>query len=316
MAVGKNKRKPRKGAKKKIVDPFSHKDWYDIKAPAIFKNTDVGKTPVNQTLGKVLASDNLKGRVFRVSLADLNKDEDRAYRVIHLIGEDVQGNTLLTNFHSMSFTTDKVKSLIKKWQTLIEARAEVKTTDGYVVRMFAIGFTKRRPNQMKVTSYAKTSQAKTIRRKMVDVMTREAASCDLRQLFLKFIPETIGKMIENESQGVYPLKDVYVRKAKILRRPKFDAFKLAELHSASAHHEDQGTPLVAAEPAVVAVVPGTESGSTGDAPSTAKGGAKGGAKTGGAGGKTGGAGGAGGKTGGAGGKTGGAGGKTGGGKKQ
>jgi len=123
MAVGKNKRKPRKGAKKKIVDPFSRKDWYHIKAPAIFKNTQVGRTPVNQTQGKVLASDNLKDRVFRVSLADLNKDEDRSYRVIHLIGEEVQGNTLLTNFHSMSFTTERVKSLIKKWQTLIEARA-------------------------------------------------------------------------------------------------------------------------------------------------------------------------------------------------
>jgi small subunit ribosomal protein S3Ae len=255
MAVGKNKRKPRKGAKKKIIDPFARKDWYHIKAPAIFKNTEVGRTPVNQTQGKVLASDNLKGRVFRVSLADLNKDEDRAYRVIHLIGEEVQGNNLLTNFHSMSFTTERVKSLIKKWQTLIEARAEVKTTDGYVVRMFAIGFTKRRPLQQKVTSYAQTSQAKRIRKKMVDIMTREASSCDLRQLFLKFVPETIGKMIENETQGIYPLKDVYIRKAKILRRPKFDAFKLQELHSASSPTEDQGTPVVAATTPVAAATP-------------------------------------------------------------
>jgi len=288
MAVGKNKRKPRKGAKKKIVDPFSRKDWYHIKAPAIFKNTEVGRTPVNQTQGKVLASDNLKGRVFRVSLADLNKDEDRAYRVIHLIGEDVQGNQLLTNFHSMSFTTERVKSLIKKWQTLIEARAEVKTTDGYVVRMFAIGFTKRRPLQMKVTSYAQTSQAKRIRKKMVDIMTREASSCDLRQLFLKFVPETIGKMIENETQGIYPLKDVYIRKAKILRRPKFDAFKLQELHTATKATEEQGTPVVAAAPAVDATpVVGAETaadekGGKGKADSKGKGGkAAGGGKKGG-----------------------------------
>jgi len=79
---------------------------------------------------------------------------------------------------------------------------------------------------------------------MVDIMIREASTCDLRQLFQKFIPETIGKLMENECQGIYPLKDCYIRKAKILRRPKFDPFKLAELHSHSSNTEDQGTPVV------------------------------------------------------------------------
>lgn len=62
-----------------------------------------------------LASDGLKGRVFEVSLADLQNDEV-AFRKFRLIAEDVQGKNVLTNFHGMTMTTDKLRSLVKKWQ--------------------------------------------------------------------------------------------------------------------------------------------------------------------------------------------------------
>ena len=64
----------KKGVKKKIIDPFTRKDWYDIKAPSVFKVRDVGKTLVNRTAGTKLASDGLKGRVYEVSLADLQNE--------------------------------------------------------------------------------------------------------------------------------------------------------------------------------------------------------------------------------------------------
>lgn len=33
------------------VDPFTRKDWYDVKAPSMFTSRQVGKTLVNRTQG-------------------------------------------------------------------------------------------------------------------------------------------------------------------------------------------------------------------------------------------------------------------------
>lgn len=212
------------------MDPFSKKDWYDVKAPTMFTVRNVGKTLVTRTQGTKIASDGLKGRVFEVALADLNQDEDQAFRKIKLKVEDVQGRNCLTQYHGMDLTTDKLRSLVRKWQTLIEANVDVKTTDGYVLRLFAIGFTMKRPNQIRKTSYAQTSQVRQIRKKMVDIMTREATSCDLKELVMKFIPEVIGKEIEKSCAGIYPLQNCYIRKVKILKAPKFELTKLMEVH--------------------------------------------------------------------------------------
>lgn len=64
-------------------------------------------------------------------------------------------------------------------------------------------------------------------------MTREATTCDLKELVQKFVPEAIGREIEKASRSIYPLQNVYVRKAKILKAPKFDVSKLLELHGES-----------------------------------------------------------------------------------
>ena len=172
----------------------------------------------------------LKGRVFELCLADLNKDEDQAYRKMYLQCEEVQGHYCLTQFYGMNFTNDKLRSMVRKWQSLIEAQVDVKTLDGYVMRLFCIGFTKKRMNQLKKTCYANSSQVKLIRKKMRDIMTAQATSCELQELVNKFIPEVIGKEIEKACHGVYPLQNVHIRKVKMLKKPKFDLTKLLDIH--------------------------------------------------------------------------------------
>ncbi|ELW69898.1 40S ribosomal protein S3a [Tupaia chinensis] len=194
MVVGKNKhlmKGSKKGAKKKVVDPFSEKDWYDMKAPARFDIRNIGKTLVTRTQGTKIASDGLKGRVFEVSLADLQNDKV-AFRKFKLIAEHVQGKHCLTSFHGLDLTRDKMCSMVKKWQTMIEAHVDVRTTDGYLLCRFCVGFTKTRNNQIQKTSYAHHQQVRQIWKKMMEFMTREVQTNDLKEVVNKLIPDSTG----------------------------------------------------------------------------------------------------------------------------
>merc|ERR1712064_156225 len=157
----------------------------------------VGKTLVNRTQGTKIASEGLKGRVFECSLADLQgeKDAERSYRKFKLLIEEIQG---------------------KKWQTLIEGNVDVKTTDGYMLRLFCIGFTTKLDRSTKKTCYAQSAQVKNIRKKMVDIIQRGVSSTDLKDVVAKLIPDSIASDIAKACQGIYPLHDVHIRKVKVL----------------------------------------------------------------------------------------------------
>lgn len=59
-------------------------------------------------------------------------------------------------------------------------------------------------------------------------------SCRVRR---HSIPETIGQAIETACSTIYPLQDVFIRKVKMLKKPKFDLTKLLEMHSEAAAAE-------------------------------------------------------------------------------
>ena len=245
MAQGKNKKLGKKG-KKKAVDPFLRKEWYSVRAPAVFSVREVGKTMVTKSTGLKIASESLKGRVYEANLADLTANEDDGYRKIKLKCEEVEGYNVLTTFYGMDLVRHKMGSMIKKWQSLVEAYVDAKTTDGYTVRVFCIAFTKKKPNQVKKTCYAKTGHIKKIRAKMIHVMKSHVMKSDVKSLTKKLITETIGKEIEKGCVQIFPIQNCYIRKVKLLQAPKFDLGKLMEQHEG----EEVGAKVDRADPAV------------------------------------------------------------------
>lgn len=238
MATGKNKKykagSVKKGSKRKIQEPFSKKEWYKVKVPKNFKRRDVGQIVVNKTAGTRIASEQLKGRVVEVNLADLLENEKYGLYNYKFRCEDVNGKDCLMVFHGLKLTTDKLRSIVKKWCTLIETYVDVKTTDGNLIRIFCIGFTARRPHQIKKTSYAKTAQVKKIRRAMNAVITKEANTRELTA-FIDYVKEPkLSREIVKKCEKIFPLDNVYIRKVKILKAAKIDSLKLLEQHQAEA----------------------------------------------------------------------------------
>ena len=231
MAAGKNKKLGKKKGAKKRTDPFLRKEWYDLKAPAPFTKRTFGMTTVTKTTGTKIASEQIKGRVVETALSDLNdKSENLAWRKVKLCIEEVQGRSCLTNFHGLDMTRDKLCSYLKKWQSLIESHVEVKTQDGYILRLFFIAFTSRQNGQIRKCSYAQHAQIKLIRKKIQEVVAKEAQGSNLVDLVQKFTLDSFSDACKKACQFVYPLSHVILKKVKTLKKPKFDIARLNELY--------------------------------------------------------------------------------------
>ncbi|KAG5193706.1 hypothetical protein CapIbe_023519 [Capra ibex] len=62
---------------------------------------------------------------------------------------------------------------------------------------------------------------------MKEIVTQEVQTNDLKN---KLIPDSIGRDIEKSCQSIYLLHEVFVRKVKMLKKPKFELGKLMEQH--------------------------------------------------------------------------------------
>jgi small subunit ribosomal protein S3Ae len=65
---------------------------------------------------------------------------------------------------------------------------------------------------------------------MVEIITCDVTSSDLREVINKLLPDSIAQDTEKACQGIYPIHDVYIREVKVLKKPRFELSNLLELH--------------------------------------------------------------------------------------
>jgi small subunit ribosomal protein S3Ae len=243
-------------AKKQKLSSFSKKEWRHVFVPGYFKKRDIGFTISHKVARGKTPGDYLNNRVFEQSHQDLSDDHVHAYRIFSWKSVGVVSDDVLTIFYGMRLTADKIGSLLRKYRTLIDAQVDVKTPDGYILRLFSICFTKKINN--KDACYAQQSKRRLIRDKCIEVMRAVAEPQTVDKLCTALINDEIETKIVEGCQNIWQVENVVVSKVKVLKAPVVTDEGLAQLHKGrpigkpgevSRPAEDQATPQEEGTPA-------------------------------------------------------------------
>ncbi len=193
-------------ARKKVqrkLDGWKSKEWYNIEAPAYLNRAIVGST---------LAGDPalLVGRNVETTVGELTNDMTKNNTKVILRINNVVGEVATTDLMGHELTTDYVRSIVKRQTSRIDANIEVKTKDGFVIRVKPTCFTIKR---------ARSSQMMAIREMMVDIVKKRASETDFETFMQEAILGRLSAAIYRQAKFIYPLRRVEIRKTQVEAMP-------------------------------------------------------------------------------------------------
>jgi small subunit ribosomal protein S3Ae len=122
----------------------------------------------------------------------------------------IEGKTARTVFKGHEYSRDYLRSLVRRRTTKVDGLFNLTTKDGYKLRIAVSALT---------LSRIKTSQEKTIRQIMVEIIKEKSAALTLDQFVQEMVLGKIASDIYNESKLVAPLRHVGIRKSKLIGTP-------------------------------------------------------------------------------------------------
>jgi small subunit ribosomal protein S3Ae len=186
--------------RKRKIDTWKTKKYYDIIAPPMFEEKKIGET---------VSSDpaNLPGRTITVTMRELSGDFSKQHIKLKFQINDVKGNQAFTKFKGQALSRDYMRSQIRRKTTRVETVVDVVTKDGHALRVKVIGLAIGR---------AQTSQERLIRKRMVELTRDMAGKTDLDQFIQDAVRGKVSIALYRKLNKIYPLKRVEVRKIKVL----------------------------------------------------------------------------------------------------
>lgn len=190
-------------ATKKVRDKWRSKEWYSVYTPSYFGEQNVAGIP-SENPKKLI------GRVVETTLYDITSDFSHQSIKLYFLVVSVNGDRCETILKSHEYSTDYLRSLVRRGSTRIDGIFTASTVDKYLTRIYTVAFSHGR---------IQGSQEHAVRQVMGKVTAEKALKLTYSQLSHEMVLGKMGSDVYNEAKKVCPLRHVGVRKSKLLSMP-------------------------------------------------------------------------------------------------
>jgi len=190
-------------ATKKVRDKWRVKEWYSVFTPSYFGEQNVANIPCEDPK-------KLVGRVVETTLYDITNDFSHQSTKLYFLVVSVEGDRAETILKSHEYSTDYLRSLVRRGSTRSDGIFTASTIDKYLTRVYIVAFGHGR---------IKRSQEHAVRQVMGKIVAEKASKLTYSQMCHEMVLGKMGSDVYNEAKKVCPLRHVGVRKAKLLPMP-------------------------------------------------------------------------------------------------
>ena len=189
---------------RRVQDKWRMKEWYNITSPAYFGGVNLGTTPGSDV-------NNLIGRTVETTLYDITGDFAQQYLKLYFKVINITGTEAQTIFSGHEYSRDYLRSLVRRGSTRVDAILDVKTQDGYTLRLSVVILPIGRLN---------TGQIAYLRKIVRDIVEAKAKGLAFDQFVQEGVLGKIASDVYNEAKKIAPLRHVGVRKSRLLSLPE------------------------------------------------------------------------------------------------
>ena len=190
-------------ATKKVRDKWRAKEWYAVYTPSYFGEQNVANIPCED-------SKKLIGRVVETTLYDITSDFSHQSTKLYFLVTSINGDRADTILKSHEYSTDYLRSLVRRGSTRMDGIFTGRTIDNYLTRIYVVAFSHGR---------IKGSQEHAVRQVMGKIVAEKVAKLTYSQISHEMVLGKMGSDVYNEAKKVCPLRHVGVRKSKLLSMP-------------------------------------------------------------------------------------------------
>ena len=222
--------KAKAAAGRKAKDKWKMKEWYNVHAPRMFNETVIGETPAADP-------EFLIGRQSEVTVQCLTGDCAKMHIKLRfkIVGYD--GHEAKTELIGHDLTSDYVRRLTRRKKTKTDHVVDVKTADGFVLRLKTMSIADRR---------IQASQEEGMRAAIAAYLTSYAAENKLADIIKAIISGDMAKDTAKACHAIIPIKRIDMRKSEVLVRGEGEPESIIEAEAPAKEEEAPAEEVVEA----------------------------------------------------------------------